>query len=497
AAMANTEAARPALSDRVRSLRLAGRGATPAPRSQALPWAFSFVLLLTTAAFGYRAYRVGPAPAEPAPVETVKPTANAPVPTSSAATAGEVVLQSKGYVIPISLVQVSPKVGGQIEWLAERFKEGEKFKKGDLLARLERVDYESDYNQALFALAAVTERLEDLKKTMPEEIKQAEAELEEARASGTQQKLELDRNRRLATTSAIAQRELEQARFTYDATVARVKKLEASVRILKDSRFERRVKTAEAEAKQARAYLDKAKWRLDNTEIKAPVSGSILSKKAELGNIVNPSAFSSGISASLCEMADLTRLEIDLSVQERDIANVRDGQRCTVMPEAYKDDKEFLSRHQGYKGEVADADGRPRQGCGPGASTSSRARSASRRARTCAPTSARRCRSCARLLPPPPPLRGREAPSRRVHPAGPDSGNKPRRSKRPPRARRKSHDPQADCPDRGLAQVLPARQRADRRPQRPHPGGARGRVPRADGPVRIRQDDAAQPHRRA
>ncbi|MFO0844648.1 MAG: hypothetical protein U0797_20005 [Gemmataceae bacterium] len=85
-------------------------------------------------------------------------------------------LQSKGYVIPISLVQVSPKVGGQIEWLAERFKEGEKFKKGDLLARLERVDYESDYNQALFALAAVTERLEDLKKTMPEEIKQAEAE---------------------------------------------------------------------------------------------------------------------------------------------------------------------------------------------------------------------------------------------------------------------------------------------------------------------------------
>jgi HlyD family secretion protein len=312
------------------------------------------VLLLTTVAFGYRAYRVGPAlPSDVPPVDTAKPAPAAPAASGTSA-AGEGVLQSKGYVIPVSQVQVSPKVGGQLVWINPRFEEGRLFKEGEVLARIERVDYESDYNQALFALAASSERLADLKKTMPEEIKQAEAELEEARSSGTQQKLELDRNRRLASTSAIAQRELEQARYAYEATMARVKKLEASVRILKDSRFERRVKTAEAEVNQARAFLDKAKWRLDNTEIKATVTGTVLTKKAELGNIVNPSAFSSGISASLCDMADLTRLEIDLSVQERDIANVRNGQRCTIMPEAYKDDKEFLSKHpQGYKGEVS------------------------------------------------------------------------------------------------------------------------------------------------
>jgi hypothetical protein len=53
-------------------------------------------------------------------------------------------------------------------------------------------------------------------------------------------------------------------------------------------------------------------------------------------------------------MADLTQLEIDLSVQERDIANVKVGQRCLVMPEAYQADQEFLGKHpQGYRGTVS------------------------------------------------------------------------------------------------------------------------------------------------
>src|SRR5262249_24361520 len=71
----------------------------------------------------------------------------------------------------------------------------------------------------------------------------------------------------------------------------------------------------------------------------------------ELGNIVNPSAFSSGISASLCDMADLSQLEIDMSIQERDIAAIKQGQLCRIMPEAYQKDSEFLRRHpQGYEG---------------------------------------------------------------------------------------------------------------------------------------------------
>ena len=133
-------------------------------------------LLLTTAAFGYRAYRVGPITDGEVMTREVRkddkasPSTSATQPTTSVAAMGEVVLQSKGYVIPVSLVQVSPKVGGQLVWINPRFEEGTKFKEGEILARLEKVDYESDYRQADFAHKSSIERYEEMKKTQPEEI---------------------------------------------------------------------------------------------------------------------------------------------------------------------------------------------------------------------------------------------------------------------------------------------------------------------------------------
>lgn len=374
--MSTSDPNRSALSDRVQSLRLSSRNGSTSPvgsRLRWLPWIFSLVLLLTTLAFGYRAYRIDrmqllaeveSEDAKPSAAPSKSPANGTPnsTPTTTVASTGDVVLQSKGYVIPISLVQVSPKVGGQLVALAKVegpdgsriFIEGDKFKKGDILAWIEKVEFESDYQQALFALEGASQRLEEITRTLPEEIKQAEAELDETRSLATQQKLELERNRRLSAGNAVPTRELEQARYSYDSTMAKIKKLEATLRLIKEGRYERRVRAAEAEKQQSEWALEKAKWRRDNTEVKAPISGTILSKKAELGNIVNPSAFSSGISASLCEMADLTKLEIDLSIQERDIANVRVGQSCLILPEAYKDDKEFLARHpRGYRGVVS------------------------------------------------------------------------------------------------------------------------------------------------
>ena len=86
---------------------------------------------------------------------------------------------------------------------------------------------------------------------------------------------------------------------------------------------------------QAKADLRKAQWRKDNTIIVAPINGIVLTKKTEEGNIVNPSAFSNGLSASLCEMADLLDLEVDLSIAERDIARLKVNQDCRVRAEAF------------------------------------------------------------------------------------------------------------------------------------------------------------------
>src|SRR5581483_9846783 len=83
------------------------------------------------------------------------------------------------------------------------------------------------------------------------------------------------------------------------------------------------------------AQRDSAKYDLDNTEVRAPISGRILKKQAEVGNTVRPEAFSNGLSASLCEMADVRDLEVDVDVSERDLEQVYPGQKCEIRTEAF------------------------------------------------------------------------------------------------------------------------------------------------------------------
>src|SRR5205807_2402984 len=126
------------------------------------------------------------------------------------ASSGEVVLQSKGYVVPAHQVQVSPKVGGLIVWLHPDFEEGKFFKKDTVLARLETDDYRYDHDHAVAALEAARQRREELQANRPQEIEQTRYELKEYEATLRQLRLDMERSARLARTDSLAQRDYEQ-----------------------------------------------------------------------------------------------------------------------------------------------------------------------------------------------------------------------------------------------------------------------------------------------
>ena len=167
----------------------------------------------------------------------------------------------------------------------------------------------------------------------PEEISQAKAELDESEAQLVQLKSERERSRELITRKAISQQDLEVADSNYWAMFRRVERLRFALKLMHDGPRVERIDNARAEVRQAEADVAKAKWRLDNCTIRALISGTILKKNAEEGNIVNTIAFNG--SYSLCEMADLSDLEVDLSIQERDVARVFKNQNCKVRAEAY------------------------------------------------------------------------------------------------------------------------------------------------------------------
>jgi HlyD family secretion protein len=205
-----------------------------------------------------------------------------------------------------------------------------------LLAELEDIEYQSDFDHADHTQKAAQARLELLEKYRPREIVQAKAELDDAIAQQEQMAAKYDRAVGLKKQGAIAPEEYESADTSSKSMNERVRKLQIAYEFLKGpGPRDAQIANAHAELKQADADLVKAKWRRDNTLVKAPIKGIILSKKTEMGNIVNPAAFSNGLSASLCEMADLYDLEVDLSIAERDISKLFENQDCRIRAEAF------------------------------------------------------------------------------------------------------------------------------------------------------------------
>lgn len=322
-----------ALSERVRSLRLPRENRGTKGRSVWIPWSLCLLLAASTAALGYTVWSQQPLGAEtsPSPEATTAP---APAGTAAPiASSGNIALDSKGYIIPVRQILVSPKVSGMI--LKSFILEGKHVKQGDVLAELERVEYEADHQRATAALELARHRLGEIETSRPKEVGAAEAELDEARAQMAQTKSDYERCRDLfKNKTAISQQDFELAESRHLAQEQRVKRLEYALGLMESSR-QKRIAAANAEVSQAEADLAKAKWRLDNCTIRAPITGTILKKNAEEGNIVNPIAFNG--SFSLCDLADLADLEVELTIQERDISKVHVNQKCRVRAEAFPD----------------------------------------------------------------------------------------------------------------------------------------------------------------
>jgi len=253
---------------------------------------------------------------------------------NSLASSGEVVLERKGYIIPAHQILLSPKVSGVIEKLY--IEEGMRVKKDQVLAELEITDYKSDYDRARATVLATWQRfLELYTGNREQEVREAKAELEEMEANRKQLYLDWKRNSRLQSNSALAAKDYELAESQYRAMDRRVEKMRQAYGLMLEGARIEKIEAAWAEIEQAEADLAKAKWRLDNCTVRAPVSGTILTKKAEIGNLVNPVAFAGSL--NICEMADLADLEVDMSIEERDVAKVSKDQRCKVRPEAFPD----------------------------------------------------------------------------------------------------------------------------------------------------------------
>jgi multidrug resistance efflux pump len=251
---------------------------------------------------------------------------------TTAAATDAIALESKGYIIPAHQILVSPKVSGMITRLC--LEEGLRVDKGSILAEIETIQYQADLDQARANRDLLKQRLLELEHgNRPQEILQADAELAEARATLAELEDQYQRQVTLRKSGASTEQSFVSAERKAEAQEQRVGQLEQAMKLMKEGPRVERIEAARAEVRQAEAQLTRSQWQLDNCTIKAPISGTILKKNAEEGNIVNPVAFNG--SYSLCDMADLADLEVSLDIQERDIGKVFPQQKCQIRAEAF------------------------------------------------------------------------------------------------------------------------------------------------------------------
>ena len=271
--------------------------------------------------------------------EPTKSSADMPQASSAGAASNttakkDIALEAMGYIIPAHQSLVSPKVSGMIVELM--IEEGKRFDAGDLLAVIESKEYQFDLDRAISTEQAAAARWREAErrlKDMELELNQTQAQIDEVAEQLKQIQQDWDRKDALRKSGNVTKQELEEVESKLQIALKQKTRLEFAHELMKSVARQERLDAAKGDWNQAKSDVDKARWRVDNCRIVAPVKGTILRKNAEKGNNVNPIAQVG--STSLCEMADLSDLEVELNIPERDIAVIRVGQRCTVVAKAW------------------------------------------------------------------------------------------------------------------------------------------------------------------
>ena len=208
------------------------------------------------------------------------------------------VLNATGRVVAARRASVSSKGTGRLEWLGVQ--EGQRVTEGDIIARLENRDVAAQREQAAAQVQVARANLA-----------QGQAELEDAAAA-------FKRSQDLAQQNFIAGSALDSAEARYNKSRAAIDTLKAQIAV-------------------AQANHRATDVAYDQTLIRAPFTGMVLTKSANVGDIVTPFSSASGTTGAVVTMADMETLEVEADVSEASIAKITVGQSAEIQLDAFPD----------------------------------------------------------------------------------------------------------------------------------------------------------------
>lgn len=209
-----------------------------------------------------------------------------PAASTGAAKSGETVLTVSGYIIARERIEISPRFMGVVKWIG--VKKGDSVTNNQVLVLLDDAEYKARLHEIEGRLAG------------------ARATLEKAR-------LTYERIQTLVSDHVETKQANDDARLNVAAQEAFIKEIEGQKQLME-------------------TYLD---WCV----IRSPINGVVLEKLVDPNELVTPQSFGGthGPSTALVGLADLKDLQVEIDLNEADVAKVSLGQKCKVSPQAYPD----------------------------------------------------------------------------------------------------------------------------------------------------------------
>jgi len=229
-----------------------------------------------------------------------------------------------GKVTPITKVEVKSKASGIVKKLLVDY--GDRVKKGQLLAQLDKIEIEAQVEQSKAALEAAQANLKS---------SQADSERAKVDAEGPDVPLlkrAYDRAENMAKDGVVSTSALEDAQKNYEMSLNKQNVSKAQVTVLKA-----KIAQSQANVAQDEANLKQLEEQLSYTDIISPIDGIVLSRDVQMGDAVS-SILVLGSSATLVmTLGDTSEVYVKGKVDESDIGKVYLGQRARIKVESFKD----------------------------------------------------------------------------------------------------------------------------------------------------------------
>ncbi len=232
-------------------------------------------------------------------------------------------------------VDVGFKVSGRI--VSRFFEEGDWVEKGKVMAKLDDEDFRNRLEVARATLSSAEARLSKLLAgSRPEEIRQAEANLTQARSDLINKEAHFERMKVLFERGVVPKDTLDSAEAAFKMAKSASQAALESYLLVKEGPRKEDIDDAKAQVEQARASVKLNETQLSYTTLYSPISGVVLVRSGEVGEVVNPGT-------SILTMADVESVWLKAYIPETDLSKVKWGQDVIVTTDL-RPKKEYKGR---------------------------------------------------------------------------------------------------------------------------------------------------------